>query len=299
MRVGDQLAGRYRLDRRLGQGGMGEVWQAHDTALERPVAVKVLLEAATDDELVARFRREATIGARLQHPGITVVHDVGQEDGRLFIVMELLAGEDLRSALARAPGGLPVEVALELAAQTAEALAAAHERSVIHRDLKPANLFLLPGGRLKICDFGIAHSSDATAGWTVTGRIFGSPPYMAPEQWRGEHVDARCDLYALGCVLYALLSGDPPFGEADGPYVLMRRHIEDPPLPLRGSATPVAPELDRLVLHLLAKAAADRPESAVAVAAALRGLQRGTADRERPGPEGPEAGPLGGDRAAA
>ncbi|WP_371617735.1 protein kinase [Streptomyces sp. NBC_00454] len=280
MRVGDQLAGRYRLDQRLGQGGMGEVWRAHDTALDRAVAVKVLLEAATNDEVVARFRREATIGARLQHPGITVVHDVGQEEGRLFIVMELLAGEDLRSALAREPGGLAVEVALELAAQTAEALAAAHERSVIHRDLKPANLFLLPGGRLKICDFGIAHSSDATAGWTVTGRIFGSPPYMAPEQWRGEHVDARCDLYALGCVLYALLSGEPPFGEsADGPYALMLRHIEDPPLPLREAGRPVAPEVDRLVLHLLAKDAADRPESAAVVAKSLRGLLGGSGGR--------------------
>ncbi|MFE2338584.1 protein kinase [Streptomyces sp. NPDC059431] len=292
--MGDQLADRYRLDQRLGQGGMGEVWRAHDTALDRAVAVKVLLEAATNEELVARFRREATIGARLQHPGITVVHDVGQEEGRLFIVMELLAGEDLRAALAREPGGFAVEVALELAAQTAEALAAAHERSVIHRDLKPANLFLLPGGRLKICDFGIAHSSDATAGWTVTGRIFGSPPYMAPEQWRGERVDARCDLYALGCVLYALLSGEPPFGEtADGPYVLMRRHIEDPPLPLREAGTPVAPEVDRLVLHLLAKNAADRPESAAAVAKSLRELLSGSAELGRT--DGTGAGAVGQD----
>ncbi|MFD9357654.1 protein kinase [Streptomyces sp. NPDC060031] len=272
VRVGDQLAGRYRLDQRLGQGGMGEVWRAHDTALDRAVAVKVLLEAATNEELVARFRREATIGARLQHPGITVVHDVGQQDGRLFIVMELLAGEDLASVLARAGGGLPADVAVGLAAQTAEALAAAHEQAVIHRDLKPANLFLLPGGRLKICDFGIAHSSDATAGWTVTGRIFGSPPYMAPEQWRGERVDARCDLYALGCVLYALLSGDPPYGQAEGPYVLMLRHIEEVPLPLREVGAPVAPELERLVRALLAKDPADRPESALAVAKTLRGL---------------------------
>ncbi|MFD9337228.1 protein kinase [Streptomyces sp. NPDC060028] len=272
VRVGDQLAGRYRLDQRLGQGGMGEVWRAHDTALNRAVAVKVLLEAATNEELVARFRREATIGARLQHPGITVVHDVGQQDGRLFIVMELLAGEDLASVLARARGGLPADVAVGLAAQTAEALAAAHEQAVIHRDLKPANLFLLPGGRLKICDFGIAHSSDATAGWTVTGRIFGSPPYMAPEQWRGERVDARCDLYALGCVLYALLSGDPPYGQAEGPYVLMLRHIEEAPLPLREVGAPVAPELERLVRALLAKDPADRPESALAVAKTLRGL---------------------------
>lgn len=272
MRVGDRLADRYRLDRRLGAGGMGEVWRGHDLALDRAVAVKVLLEAATNEELIARFRREATIGARLQHPGITVVHDVGQHEGRLFIVMELLSGEDLGAVLARERGGLPAAVAVDLAAQTAEALAAAHERAVVHRDLKPGNLFLLPGGRLKICDFGIAHSADATAGWTVTGRMFGTPPYMAPEQWRGEHVDARCDLYALGCVLYALLSGEPPFGSAEPMYVLMRRHVEDAPLSLREAGVAVARELDRLVLALLAKAPADRPESAEAVAKALRDL---------------------------
>ncbi|MFF1413811.1 protein kinase [Streptomyces sp. NPDC058289] len=274
--MGDQLAGRYRLEQRLGKGGFGEVWRAHDTALDRAVAVKVLLETAMADEAVARFRREATIGARLQHPGITVVHDVGQEEGRLFIVMELLAGEDLRSTLSRVPGGLPVPVALELVTQAAEALAAAHERSVIHRDLKPANLFLMPTGRVKICDFGIAHSSDATAGWTVTGRIFGSPPYMAPEQWRGERVDARCDLYALGCVMYALLSGEPPFGEAEVPYVLMRRHIEDLPRSLREAGAVVAPEVERLVRQLLEKDPADRPGSAQSVATAIRALPGGS-----------------------
>ncbi|MFD8143254.1 protein kinase [Streptomyces sp. NPDC059708] len=272
VRVGELLADRYRLERRLGAGGMGEVWAGHDLALDRPVAVKVLLEAATDEELIARFRREATIGARLQHPGITVVHDVGQHEGRLFIVMELLPGEDLGAVLARERGGLPAAEAVELAAQTAEALAAAHERAVVHRDLKPQNLFLLPGGRLKICDFGIAHSADATAGWTVTGRMFGTPPYMAPEQWRGEHVDARCDLYALGCVLYALLSGEPPFGQNEGPYVLMRRHIEDSPLPLREAGVAVPEALETLLATLLAKSPPDRPASADAVARALRGL---------------------------
>ncbi|MFE1413870.1 protein kinase [Streptomyces sp. NPDC058746] len=267
MRVGDVLAGRYRLDRRLGQGGMGEVWRAHDDALDRPVAVKVLLEAVTGDEVAARFRREATIGARLQHPGITVVHDVGQEDGRLFIVMELLAGEDLASVLARARSGLAVDIALGLAAQTAEALAAAHEQGVVHRDLKPSNLFLLPGGRVKICDFGIAHSSDATVGWTVTGRAIGTPAYMAPEQCLGGHVDARSDLYALGCVLYALLTGQPPFGLAENAYVLMHRQVEEAPRP-----PGLAPALDRLVLSLLAKAPTDRPESAESTGRTLRGL---------------------------
>ncbi|MGW7125115.1 serine/threonine-protein kinase, partial [Streptomyces sp. NPDC054901] len=269
MRVGDELAGRYRLDERLGRGGMGEVWRGHDLSLDRSVAVKVLLEAATGDEVASRFRREATIGARLQHPGITVVHDVGRQDGRLFIVMELLSGEDLATVLARSPGGLPVATALDLAAQTAEALSAAHAQAVVHRDLKPGNLFLLPGGRLKICDFGIAHSSDATAGWTVTGRMFGTPAYMAPEQWRGERVDARCDLYALGCVLYALLSGEPPFGSAGSPYALMVRHIEEAP-----AALPVAPGPAALLATLLAKAPADRPASAAQAAAALRALER-------------------------
>ncbi|MFF4577401.1 serine/threonine-protein kinase [Streptomyces sp. NPDC001373] len=184
VRVGELLADRYRLERRLGAGGMGEVWAGHDLALDRPVAVKVLLEAATDEELIARFRREATIGARLQHPGITVVHDVGQHGGRLFIVMELLPGEDLGAVLARERGGLPAAEAVEPAAQAAQALAAAHERAVVHRDLKPRNLFLLPGGRLKICDFGIAHSADATAGWTVTGRP-GRPTGAGAGCWDG------------------------------------------------------------------------------------------------------------------
>ncbi|MFD9411207.1 protein kinase [Streptomyces sp. NPDC059989] len=267
MQTGDVLADRYRLDRRLGHGGMGEVWLGHDLKLDRSVAVKGLLDTATHHEVVARFRREATIGARLQHPGITVVHDVGQHDGRLFIVMELLAGEDLRSLLARERGGLPVDTALGLTAQAAEALAAAHEQNVVHRDLKPANLFLLPGGRVKICDFGIARSSDATLGLTPPGEPFGSPAFMAPEQVRGESVDARSDLYALGCVLYALLSGQPPFGTAGPAYVLMHRHLMEAPRPLG-----VSPGLNRLVLALLAKDPADRPESAELVAKALRGL---------------------------
>ncbi|MFF3647642.1 protein kinase [Streptomyces sp. NPDC002181] len=289
MRVGDELAGRYRLDQRLGAGGMGEVWRGHDLELDRSVAVKVLLDAVMNEEVVARFRREATIGARLQHPGITVVHDVGRQDGRLFIVMELLSGEDLARTLAR-DGALPVDLAVDLAAQTAEALAVAHGQSVVHRDLKPGNLFLLPGRRIKICDFGIAHSADATAAWTVTGRIIGTPPYMAPEQWRGERVDARCDLYALGCVLYALVSGAPPFGQTESPYVLMHRHCAEAPLPLREAGTPVPVELDRLVLALLAKDPAERPESAEAVGKALRGLGRElTGPPVRHGPAEPGA----------
>ncbi|MFE2142870.1 serine/threonine-protein kinase, partial [Streptomyces sp. NPDC059456] len=222
------------------------------------------------------------MGARLQHPGITVVHDVGQQDGRLFIVMELLAGEDLATVLAR-EGRLAVDFAVDLAAQTARALDAAHRQSVVHRDLKPSNLFLVPDRRLKICDFGIAYSADATTGWTATGQVIGTWAYMAPEQWRSERVDGRCDLYALGCVLYALLSGAPPFGHADM-YTLMVRHTGEVPLPLPEVGAPVPVELDRLVRALLAKDPADRPESAEAVAKALRGL-RGGADAPGPAPD--------------
>ncbi|MEU3470619.1 serine/threonine-protein kinase [Streptomyces sp. NPDC006687] len=273
MRAGERLAGRYRLDERLGQGGIGEVWQGFDVDLGRPVAVKVLLEFDAPDELLGRFRREAAIGARLQHPGITVVHDIGQHENRLFIVMELLKGEDLAHLLARTPApGLPVPQALDLALQAAEALAAAHAQKVVHRDLKPANLFLLTtGGRLKICDFGIARTADSTGGLTVTGRVFGTPAYMAPEQWRGEHVDARCDLYALGCVLFALLTGAPPFPAAEQVWVLMRRHLDEEAPALDSVRPGLPPALVQLVASLLSKDPAERPD-APATATLLRAL---------------------------
>ncbi|WP_328927050.1 serine/threonine protein kinase [Streptomyces sp. NBC_00190] len=261
MRTGEHFSGRYRLDARLGHGGIGEVWRAYDVELGRPVAVKVLLEFDATDELLRRFRREAAIGARLQHPGITVVHDIGQHENRLFIVMELLEGEDLAHRLSRSPGGLPVAEAVGLALQAAEALAAAHVQKVVHRDLKPANLFLLADGRLKICDFGIARTADATDGLTVTGRPFGTPSYMAPEQWRGEHVDSRCDLYALGCVLHALLTGAPPFPVTAQPWALMRRHLDETPADLRTVRADASAELAELVASLLAKDPAGRPDA--------------------------------------
>ncbi|MFG2819278.1 protein kinase [Kitasatospora sp. NPDC048365] len=268
MRAGDVLGGRYRIDARIGQGGMGEVWQAFDVELGRPVALKVLLEFETGEEWLRRFRREASIGARLQHPGITVVHDIGRHGTRLFIVMELLRGTDLGQLLARNADGLPLSQAVDLAAQAAGALAAAHAQQVVHRDLKPANLFLLSDGRLKLCDFGIARTAQATQGLTRTGRPFGTPAYMAPEQWRGEHVDARCDLYALGCVLYALLTGRPPFPEREQAWSLMRRHLDEVPPPPSTIRADVPAELDRLVASLLAKDPTRRPD-ATAVAAAL------------------------------
>ncbi|MFF1907745.1 WD40 repeat domain-containing serine/threonine protein kinase [Kitasatospora sp. NPDC058218] len=292
MQAGDHILERYRLDARLGRGGMGEVWKGHDLHLDRAVAVKVLLEFDAGDELLQRFRREASIGARLQHPGITVVHDFGRHRNQLFIVMELLEGQDLAAVLARSPRGLPIPEAVGLALQTAEALTAAHTGQVVHRDLKPGNLFLLRDGRLKICDFGIARTAEATTGLTLTGRPFGTPPFMAPEQWRGEQVDGRCDLYALGCVLYALLTGAPPFPATEQAWALMRRHLEEVPPRLRDVRADVPAELDRLVGSLLAKDPADRPD-APTTARLLREIRHPAATalvaRSAPTPAAPPA----------
>ena len=172
MQAGTELVGRYVLERILGSGGMGDVWQANDRQLERPVAVKVMRDRLADSR---RFQREARIAARLQHPGITVVHDVGIHDGQPFIVMELLHGSDLATVLNRTPGRrLSVEKAVSLIVQAAGALQAAHAAHVIHRDLKPANLFRPDNGALKICDFGVARIADAADGLTTAGHVIGT-----------------------------------------------------------------------------------------------------------------------------
>jgi serine/threonine protein kinase len=269
------LGGRYRVEEPIGAGGMGDVWRGVDLRLRRPVAIKVLpAELAADESAVERFRREAETTAALQHPGITVTFDIDEHrDGQerlIFLVMELLTGRDLGTVLAREPRGLPIESAVSVTAQAADALAAAHSRGIVHRDIKPANLFLLDDGRVKLCDFGIARLSDATQ-LTATGSFIGTPLYMAPEQFRGERLDARSDLYSLGCVLYELLVGSPPFDSADNPAAIMYRHLNETPVPPRTRRPDVPEHLDRLTLDLLAKDPAARPESAQAVVAALRG----------------------------
>ena len=208
----------------------------------------------------------------MQHPGITVVHDVGSDNGQPFIVMELLHGRDLAAMLAEAPAGLPIDAAVSLTIQAAEALQAAHAGHVVHRDLKPANLFVLDGGQLKICDFGIAWAVDSTAHLTATGQAIGTPAYMSPEQCRGQQVDERSDLYSLGCVLYALLTGQPPFAEGQ-PLAIMFQHLNSAPTAPRTIRPDVPPELDHLVLELLAKDPARRPADAGHVIAALQALR--------------------------
>jgi serine/threonine protein kinase len=269
--AGFKLSGRYALDALLGRGGMGEVWRGVDEHLDRPVAVKVLREHLADPELAGRFRREARIAGRLQHPGITVVHDVGSDNGQLFIVMELLHGRDLAAMLAEAPGGLAIDTVVSLTIQAAEALQAAHAMHVVHRDLKPANLFVLDSGQLKICDFGIAWAVDSTTRLTAAGQAIGTPAYMSPEQCQGQQVDARSDLYSLGCVLYELLTGRPPFAGGH-PLAIMAHHLNTRPAAPRTIRLDIPPELDHLVLDLLAKDPASRPADASHVIAALQAL---------------------------
>jgi Protein kinase domain len=276
--AGTELDGRYRLESLIGRGGMGEVWRAVDTRLRRPVAVKVLpAELADVPGAMERFEREAEATAALQHPGIMVVFDVGRtEDGLAYLVMELLEGEDLRTIMRRHPGGLPVAEAAGLAVQVADALAAAHSRGIVHRDIKPANLFVLADGRLKLCDFGIAGLADAATRLTQDGGSVGTPLYMAPEQYRGEAADFRSDLYAFGCVLHELLTGEPPFRSGSGLPGLLYAHLNDPP-PRVGAVRPdVPPQLERLVLDLLAKEMDARPASAAAAASFLRSEGQGT-----------------------
>jgi len=250
---------------------MGDVWRGTDRQLERPVAVKVMQDPLEDPR---RFQREARIAARLQHPGITVIHDVGTHEGLPFIVMELLHGRDLAFMLSQAPDRrLPVDRAVSLIVQAAEALQAAHAGHVVHRDLKPANLFLQDNGVLKICDFGIARIADATEGLTGVGYVIGSAPYMSPEQCEGTEVDGRSDLYSLGCVLYELLTGQPPFATG-GRRAIMDQHLTKQPSGPRTLRPDMPGGLDAIVLNMLAKDPEDRPSSASDVAAALMTITR-------------------------
>jgi hypothetical protein len=263
---------------------MGEVWRATDLRLDRPVAVKVLPTPDADQELVARFRREAQLAAVLQHPGITVVHDIDEDAAAnlLYLVMELLDGEDLGKLLSRRPQGMPVKEVLSYAAQISSALGAAHSRGIVHRDIKPANLIVTSTGWVKICDFGIARFVQSATGLTGSA-IIGSPIFMAPEQISGGEIDARTDLYALGCLLHQMLCGQPPFPTDKGIPALINAHLNLSPTGPREVNPQVSQELDDLVLELLAKDPALRPDSAATVTQHLQALLG--ADTAAPAPD--------------
>jgi serine/threonine-protein kinase len=253
------IGGRYELVRVVGSGGMSTVHCAFDTLLERNVALKILHDQYGEDEAyVERFRREARAVAQLSHPNIVTVIDRGEEDGKQFIVFELVEGENLKELVERS-GPLPVRRALELGLEVARALAFAHAQGLVHRDVKPQNVLLNGDGRAKVTDFGIVRSLDAV-GHTETGTVLGTSQYIAPEQARGEHVDAQTDVYSFGVVLYELLTGDVPY-PGDSFLSVAMKHVNEP-VPSVLDARPDAPiRLASLVERSLAKEPADRPES--------------------------------------
>lgn len=270
---------RYRLRTLLGAGGMGEVWRADDERLSRPVAVKLIRGTGEESgQALARFRREAKITARLSgHPNIVTVYDFSEDP--LYVVMEVIEGSSL-DTLVGAGRRPPWAEAVGWTLQVCEALGAAHAAGITHRDLKPSNLMLTRSGTVKVLDFGIAglhqggEPAPGTRGYTrltMSGCFLGSPPYAAPEQIRGGRADPRTDLYSLGCLLFELLTGVPPFGA--GPlHSLLVRHLQEPPPSPRALRTDLPGELDRLVLDLLAKDPADRPPGAEAVRQRLHRL---------------------------
>ncbi len=271
---GTELAGRYRLDRCLGTGGMGEVWQARDLKFERDlhlrrdVAIKLMHSTLAEGDMLKRFQLEAKILSKLNHPHIVRMLDTDWHEGQLFIVMELLADQDLGQLLTGQPRGLPVRRAVELTRQLAAGLSAVHQRGIVHRDLKPANLFVQPGDLLKIGDFGIARDSSATSVLTAHGVIMGTWAYIAPERWLGTwNGEPATDLYSMGCILYELLTGETPF-IADS-MAIVRMHCEEIPAPPAARNRDIPEPLNRLVLRLLEKDPASRPAAADQVAAAL------------------------------
>src|SRR4051794_1853231 len=272
--IGQQFDGRYLIERKLGSGGMADVYLAEDQELGRNVALKLLNERhANDDQFVERFRREAQSAAGLNHPNIVSIFDRGQAEGTYYIAMEYLEGRTLKELLVR-NGPTPVPIAIDYARQILGAIAFAHRNGIVHRDIKPHNIVVRKDGRLKVTDFGIARSGASQM--TEAGSIVGTAQYLSPEQARGAPVDARSDLYSLGIVLYEMLTGKVPY-TGDAPVEIAMKHltaIPDPPSKLRPD---IPHDLDAVVMRALAKDPAQRYGSAEEMDADLARVARGVA----------------------
>ena len=261
--------GQYTIISALGAGGMATVYRARQASVERDVAIKVIrVDLMEDESFVARFRNEARLIASLQHLHILKIFDYGNREDILYIVMELLEGGSL-SRLLRKEGGLPLSLATRLLDQVSSALDYAHGRGIIHRDLKPDNVLLDQQQNAFLTDFGIAKMLGDTSSRTRTGMVMGTPAYMAPELWQGQPADARADIYALGIMLYEMLSGVSPF-RAETPYQIMHKHVYEAPPSLRAQGVEMPVAVDRVIGKALAKAPEDRFSSAGELAAAFR-----------------------------
>lgn len=268
MDPGYVIGERYALEAALGEGGMAEVWRAHDQRLGRDVAIKLLSPRLADDpEFLVRFFAEAQVLARLAHPNIVSVSDFGQTHDRPYLVMEYVSGGAVSELVGRA---VAVEHAVDITAQAARGAGAAHDSGLVHRDIKPGNVLVTDDGTVKLADFGIASSSDAER-LTGTGAAVGSPHYVSPEHALGTGTGPASDVYSLGVVLYELLTGQRPF-EGDNPTAVAIAHVEQPPAPPSSLRPDLDPRLDALVMRCLAKEPAERYADGSELADALRSL---------------------------
>src|SRR4051795_313494 len=271
--VGQVFSNRYRIEREIAHGGMAEVYLARDQSLSRPVALKALFpEFAREPSFVERFRREAQAAANLNHPNIVSIYDWGQESGTYFIVMEYVEGRSLRE-LIHSEGPLEAGQAADIAAEIASALAFAHRSGVVHRDVKPGNVLLTRTGTVKVTDFGIARAGTSD-GLTQTGSVMGTATYFSPEQAQGLPVDGRSDVYALGVVLYEMVTGVAPF-TGDSPVSVAYKHVrEDVVLPSERNPD-VPPDLEHIIVTALNKAPENRYQTADDMRADILRFRRG------------------------
>lgn len=266
-----QKLGRYQIVRELGRGAMGVVYEGRDPNIGRRVAIKtarcdVLSGSGMANELMTRFLREAQAAGALNHPNIITIYDAGEENGVAYIAMEFLEGGDLRRLIDNRCS-LALEDIAKMGADICEALAAAHDQGIIHRDVKPANVIVLPNGHVKVADFGIAHVSDSNL--TQDGAMIGTPHYMSPEQFMGQKVDGRSDLFSVGIILYELLTGDKPFG-GESVAAVMQRTLKSEPIPPSELNYAMPDALNQVVLKSLSKRPQQRYQNGRAMAAALR-----------------------------